>query len=99
MATVFNRDDQENLTNRPGKRDRRPAHTEPLEAEVVAEAAAIYPDTFATPPSEEEIAREAYLIYLARGSQHGHDRDDWFEAERRVHERRARPGDLGPASD
>ena len=35
-------------------------------------------------PSQEQIAREAYLIYLANGSQDGRHEDDWFEAERRL---------------
>ena len=29
----------------------------------------------------EEIARRAYEIYLARGGQHGHDVEDWLQAE------------------
>ena len=35
-------------------------------------------------PSPEQIAREAYLIYLANGSQDGRHEDDWYEAERRL---------------
>ena len=35
-------------------------------------------------PSPEEIAREAYLIYLANGSQDGRHDEDWYEAERRL---------------
>ena len=35
-------------------------------------------------PTPEEIAREAYLIYLANGSQDGRDQDDWWEAETRL---------------
>jgi hypothetical protein len=35
-------------------------------------------------PRAEEIAREAYLIYLANGSQDGRDQDDWYEAETRL---------------
>ena len=33
-------------------------------------------------PSYEEIAEAAYQRYLARGGEHGHDFDDWLEAER-----------------
>ena len=40
-------------------------------------------------PSPEQIAREAYLIYLANGSQDGRHEEDWYEAERR----------LGPSPD
>ena len=35
-------------------------------------------------PSPEQIAREAYLIYLANGSQEGRHEEDWYEAERRL---------------
>jgi hypothetical protein len=30
------------------------------------------------------IAAEAYAIYLERGGAHGHDLEDWLEAERRL---------------
>jgi len=33
-------------------------------------------------PTEDEIRRRAYEIYLQRGGAHGHDLDDWFYAER-----------------
>jgi hypothetical protein len=59
-------------------------HKEPSDAEVAAEAAAIYPDTNAGPPTPEEIAQEAHAIYMSRGGEHGHDMDDWLEAERRL---------------
>lgn len=32
-------------------------------------------------PSHEQIAARAYAIYLERGCQHGHDVDDWLQAE------------------
>jgi hypothetical protein len=35
-------------------------------------------------PTPEEIAREAYMIYLAHGAEDGHDQEHWFEAERRL---------------
>ena len=35
-------------------------------------------------PSPEQVAREAYLIYLANGSQDGRHEEDWLEAERRL---------------
>ena len=62
----------------------------PTDAEIAAEAAAIYPDTNAGPPTPEQIAHEAYAIYQSRGGQHGSDLDDWIEAERRLKERAAR---------
>ena len=56
----------------------------PSDAEIARESAAIYPDTSDDSPTPEEIAREAYRIYMNRGASHGHDMDDWFEAERRL---------------
>jgi hypothetical protein len=35
-------------------------------------------------PSPEQIAREAYLIYLANGSRDGRHEEDWYEAEQRL---------------
>ena len=31
---------------------------------------------------ESDIARHAYGLYLTRGCEHGHDVDDWLQAER-----------------
>jgi hypothetical protein len=65
-------------------------HQEPTEAEVVEEASAIYPATEAGGPTADEIAEEAYKIYLGRGGEHGRDLEDWLEAERRLTSPRAR---------
>jgi Polyketide cyclase / dehydrase and lipid transport/Protein of unknown function (DUF2934) len=35
-------------------------------------------------PVEEEIARRAYHLYLARGQVTGHETDDWIEAKRQL---------------
>jgi hypothetical protein len=35
-------------------------------------------------PSEEQIARRAYEIFLARGGEHGRHVDDWLQAEREL---------------
>jgi hypothetical protein len=32
-------------------------------------------------PSPEEIQRRAYEIHIDRGGPHGHDLDDWLQAE------------------
>jgi hypothetical protein len=40
-------------------------------------------------PTLEQIAAEAYAIYMANGESHGHDINDWLEAERRLRERKA----------
>lgn len=31
--------------------------------------------------TDSDIARRAYDLYLARGSERGHDLDDWVQAE------------------
>jgi hypothetical protein len=31
-----------------------------------------------------QIAHRAFEIYVARGGHHGHDMNDWFEAERQL---------------
>lgn len=38
------------------------------------------------PPSLADIARRAYELFEARRHQHGHDLDDWLEAERQLTE-------------
>jgi hypothetical protein len=60
----------------------------PTTRDIAQESAAIYPDTFATPPSPDEIAAEAYCIYCEQGRENGRDMDHWLEAERRVSARR-----------
>ena len=34
--------------------------------------------------TDSDIARRAYELYLARGCQHGHDLEDWVQAEREL---------------
>lgn len=34
--------------------------------------------------STGNVARRAYDLYLARGCEHGHDVDDWLQAEREL---------------
>jgi hypothetical protein len=38
--------------------------------------------------TERDIARRAYELYLARDREHGHDVDDWLQAERELGETR-----------
>lgn len=35
-------------------------------------------------PTREDIARRSYEIFLARGGEHGHDVEDWAQAEREL---------------
>jgi DUF2934 family protein len=37
-------------------------------------------------PVAEDIEVRAYHLYLGRGASHGHDLDDWLQAERQVFE-------------
>ena len=37
--------------------------------------------------TDSDVARRAYELYLARGSEHGHDVDDWTAAERELRAR------------
>ena len=73
-------------------RRRKNTDAAPSSREIAQESAAIYPDTFATPPTPEEIAVEAYGIYRERGGEHGRELDDWLEAERRLSGRRRTEG-------
>jgi Protein of unknown function (DUF2934) len=34
--------------------------------------------------SKEEIAKRAFALFEARGREHGHDLDDWLQAEREL---------------
>src|SRR5688572_14398932 len=36
--------------------------------------------------THDEIARRAYQLFEHRGSEHGHDWEDWFQAERELRE-------------
>ena len=38
-------------------------------------------------PRLEEIQRRAYEIHIDRGGPHGHDLDDWLQAERELMEK------------
>jgi hypothetical protein len=35
-------------------------------------------------PGYDDIAARAYELFLQRGGEHGHDRDDWLSAERQL---------------
>jgi hypothetical protein len=43
--------------------------------------------------TDEEIARRAYELYLARGGEHGFDMDDWIQAESELRDRAGLPED------
>jgi hypothetical protein len=41
-----------------------------------------------TASQDDSVAKRAYERYLERGSEHGRDQEDWFEAEREIRGRR-----------
>jgi hypothetical protein len=47
--------------------------------------------TAAHRPSPAAIAGRAYEIFLDRGGQHGHNLEDWLQAERELLSGQARP--------
>ncbi|MGB9242159.1 MAG: DUF2934 domain-containing protein [Candidatus Acidiferrales bacterium] len=49
-------------------------------------------------PTQEEIELRAYQIYFERGGAHGHDVDDWLEAERELYEKYANTGRMAKAA-
>ena len=40
---------------------------------------------------QEQIHRRAYELYEARGREHGHDREDWLQAEAEILDRETAP--------
>jgi len=46
-----------------------------------------------TEPTSNDVARRAYELYEARGSEPGADLDDWFRAEQELREASDDPGD------
>jgi hypothetical protein len=88
VATTSRRN-VDSRTPKPEGAPRRVRKTDaPSTRDVAQEAAAIYPDTFDTPPTPDEIAAEAYNIYCERGREDGCDMEHWLEAERRLSARR-----------
>jgi Protein of unknown function (DUF2934) len=60
---------------------------ERLRAEYVAignRGAMLLFNTLLGPATHDEIARRAYEIFEERGRLHGHDLDDWLQAEREL---------------
>lgn len=90
MATTSRRtSDSTSRSGQAATRRVKKTDAAPSSREIAAESAQIYPDTFDTPPTPDEIATEAYFIYCERGCYDGRAVDDWLEAERRLGARRA----------
>ncbi len=47
----------------------------------------------ANSPDRQEVARRAYELFVSRGGEHGHDKEDWYQAEQEL-TRSARPANL-----
>jgi hypothetical protein len=45
---------------------------------------------------DSDVARRAYDLYLSRGREHGHDAEDWLQAERELREPPSADATLAP---
>ena len=74
---------------RPRQRRTNQESQSQIDDSATAMAASSVPnelDGLAIELSHEEIANRAYQLYEARGGEHGHDLQDWFQAERELRE-------------
>lgn len=67
----------------------RPAKTRTVPVANPASPDDVNANDLTAPPDlpgndSERVARRAYERFLTRGGEHGHDREDWFEAEREM---------------
>lgn len=53
---------------------------------TAADRAPSVPTDGAANVTEHDVARRAYSLFLERGSEHGHDVEDWLQAERELHD-------------
>lgn len=58
----------------------------------------VQPEAVVPALSNEEIARRAYEIHLARGGEPGHDLEDWLQAEKELIDEARRAEALGGRS-
>ena len=59
---------------------RKPRRTDNVVAMPAVESKGVT-DSQSVDLSESDIARRAFEIYCQRGCQHGHDLEDWLQAE------------------
>lgn len=59
------------------------------------EAPKEYLELSSASPWVDELAKVAYDLYLRRGSEHGHDIEDWLMAEQMLRKEKERPGTRG----
>lgn len=80
-------------TPRRRRKDREPASMSVIPSpHPVAEDISAPFTTSATEPPHDDIARRAYELYEQRGGEHGHDWEDWFQAERELRQPAAHQG-------
>ena len=61
----------------------RPANSKAKRADAsVANGATTSGPNQSAPVTDVDVARRAYDLYLARGTEPGHDVEDWLQAER-----------------
>jgi len=70
-------------------RTRNPNSSSPRQVQPQASTpkppeAAPKPDERPSGLVSERIAARAYEIFVARGGEHGHDQEDWYQAEREL---------------
>lgn len=70
-------------TTRPPKKDRGQGRNNVVPMSSVESPSVRTDDTERDVP-HDEVARRAFALYHARGAQHGHDVDDWLQAEREL---------------
>ena len=56
----------------------------PKAARSSKKSAVVAAGAASSPPASDLIARRSYELYLARGGEHGHDVEDWLQAEREL---------------
>jgi hypothetical protein len=67
------------------KHDQRPRHFRDVQAHDGREAASTAPDDLYA-----RVAALAYSLYERRGHEHGHDLEDWIQAEKAILEETGR---------
>lgn len=70
-------------TTRPPRKDGRQSRDTVVPMSRVESPSVRTDDTSRDVP-DDEVARRAFALYCARGGQHGHDVDDWLQAEREL---------------
>jgi hypothetical protein len=87
------RDTRESLKSEPSLTPAMNGESSSSSSSQAEESAGTYAGDDGGFDASDEVTREAYELYRQRGYIDGHDVDDWYEAERRVRQRRDATGD------